>query len=369
MHWVCRGVIMKKICCLFKTLDFGGAEKNIVFVANSLAESNYDVTLAYCQGEIRQKVDSRIKLVNLDVVFPQKINKFKLLSYSARVLLVFRKLVKKSSFDLVISFNGTYARITNYALIGCNAKHIASERGNPFIHAHKYLKPYKKADKVIFQTQRARQAYKEINSNKVEIIPNPIFNTKRTIAFDVNSKTIVSYGRLHSQKRFDLLIKAFQIVSFNHPDYTLEIYGEGFEYNNLVHLIRNHDLNKKVFLRGLSLDISESIDHSYAFVMTSDYEGMPNALLEALSLGLPCISTNCESGGPKELLKNGERGILVDVGNVEGIAKAISCFIEKPEVAQYYSGKALEVNEEYAASKIKDAWSIIITETINSMTA
>ena len=122
------------------------------------------------------------------------------------------------------------------------------------------------------------------------------------------TKRIVAVGRLEAQKNYPLLIKAFYLISNEFKDYIVEIYGEGQERSELSKLINELNLNNRVLLMGRHSDVHERIKDASLYVLSSDYEGMPNALMEAMALGLPCIATNCSGGGPKTLITNEVNG-------------------------------------------------------------
>lgn len=130
-------------------------------------------------------------------------------------------------------------------------------------------------------------------------------------------------GRLEPQKNFPMLIKAFSEFRKEENDYKLVIYGEGRERRNIENLIRELHLENTVLLPGRNKDVLNCIRDCAAFILSSDYEGMPNALIEAMCMGMPVISTDCPSGGPRELIHNGENGLLVEVNNVKDMKKAM----------------------------------------------
>lgn len=146
-------------------------------------------------------------------------------------------------------------------------------------------------------------------------IPEPYIGKRK--------KIFAAVGRLEPQKNFPMLIRAFSEFHKEEKDYQLIIYGEGKERTNLEKFIKQLNLEDAVFLPGRNKDVLNAINDSAAFILSSDYEGMPNALIEAICMGMPVISTDCPSGGPRELIHNGENGLLIDVNSVEDMKKAM----------------------------------------------
>ena len=183
------------------------------------------------------------------------------------------------------------------------------------------------------------------------MIPNPInekIREKPKQQYSNETCNFVAAGRITEQKNYPVMIEAFEIASKECPDIQLSIYGTGSdEYIAYIQkVIDDKGLSDKVKLMGRTTDMISALHNADAFLMTSDYEGMPNALAEAMAVGLPCISTNCKTG-PRDLIDDGENGFLVEVGNAENIAKAIV------KVAQMNAEQASEMGKK-AREKVLD---------------
>lgn len=180
------------------------------------------------------------------------------------------------------------------------------------------------ASGFIFQTEGAKKQYPQRIQQRSVVISNPIDITvfpRKTN--EIKKKKIVSVGRLVPQKNHEMLVNVFSKISEDYPEYSLIIYGEGRERNSLQKLIDVHDLSSKVILAGVKEDVLRQINDAELFVMSSNFEGLPNALIEAMALGIPVISTNCPSGGPASLIKDGYNGLLVPVGDEYEMERAI----------------------------------------------
>lgn len=264
-----------------------------------------------------------------------------------------RKLVKRLAFDCVISMGVPISVYTVPACFGLHVKHIISERNDPSHFAGKKITKIlsrlmmKHGDGFVFQTKDAMEFYKYRESNKnVAIIKNPLLIDVEKYNSSSNKlpeKTIVSVGRLVGQKNHRVLIEAFSKVCQEYNEYRLVIWGDGPMRIELKNQIHSLNLDEKVFLPGNTYDVFHEIENSSVFVLSSDFEGMPNSLIEAMAMGLPCISTDCPCGGPRELIKDGENGLLVPVGDAEGIAAAIKRILSNDSFASRLRANAKQI--------------------------
>ena len=226
---------------------------------------------------------------------------------------------------------------------------------------------YPKANGFIFQTKEAQEYFPKKIQNKSTIIfnsLNPDFLIDRFKG--VRDKEIVSVGRLAEQKNQELLIKAFAKFHQIHPEYELTIYGEGPLKEKLQNLVKDLNMEEFIKLPGIENDIKTKIYKASFFVLSSDYEGMPNSLMEALTLGLPCISTDCPCGGPKTLIEDGINGILTEVGNIDMLTEKMNMIIEHPELKDTLSKNAQKNIEKMHPEKINKQWEEYL-ESINAL--
>ena len=252
---------------------------------------------------------------------------------------------------------------TIIALMGTGIPVIYSERNDPNkTNQGKIEKICRKivengATYIVFQTNGAKMCYSEKVQRKSGIILNPVELNKipvRTLE-NINYSEIVSVGRLESQKNQELLIDAFSLVSQKHKDVILKIFGEGSLKNKLQNRIDELGLTDKVLLMGAKSDVLERIKESFFFVLSSDFEGLPNSLIEAMCMGMPCISTDCSPGGARQLLGN-ERGLIVPCGYKEELAEAINMYLENKDIAMRYGEEAYKLRDEIESHTVAKEW-------------
>lgn len=348
---------MKKICFVFNSLGIGGSQKIEAFVANACKRSGYDVSvICFTKSDVGVEIDPDIPI---QYVLNERTKS--IVSNIKKVLFLgkLRKEIQKENPDIICVFLADITRIVVLACKGLNIPIIGSERGAPGRHG-KRLKRYNKAftrcRKVVFQTEEAR-AYYNLPEHLVEIISNPCFpRWENNKVLSQTPKIICGAGRLCRQKRFDVLINAFFDVHKKHPEYRLRIYGSGPLENELKEQINNLGLIDSAQLCGYSKDVFSEVGIPEVFVLSSDYEGIPNVLMEAMSLGTACVATNCEPGGAKMLFADETRGLLSPLGDDLKLATNINRIIEDEVLANHLREKSKEINEEYAPSVIEAKW-------------
>jgi GalNAc-alpha-(1->4)-GalNAc-alpha-(1->3)-diNAcBac-PP-undecaprenol alpha-1,4-N-acetyl-D-galactosaminyltransferase len=207
---------------------------------------------------------------------------------------------------------------------------------------------------IIFQTQKIRNRYSKRIQAKSVVIPNPIMDDFLPIPLKVRKYKVVSIGRLSEEKNYPLLINAFSNISPN--DYTLHIYGDGPLKSYLQDLIVKLRMEDKIFLEGHVNRVVDKISDAEIFVLCSNFEGMPNALIEAMAIGLACISTKFPSGAAEELIQNYENGILIQVGNQKQLELSISSLIEDKNLSAKLRNNAQYVRKALDKNMIINQW-------------
>lgn len=344
-----------KLLLVCGTLESGGAERVISILSTPFADNFNEVTiLMWREAPVFYDIDRRIKLISL----PKLANS----DNSFKKIAAFRHFVKKYRPCIILSFLTLFNLLTLLSLSGIKIPIIVAERNDPkFIKGGKLVKVfrdllYRRAKGVLCQTESIKKYFRGCLSGKTYVIYNPVILSQDMIGCALNTKKInriVSVGRLHPQKNHKLLIDAFKIFHNSHPDYTLTIYGKGELKATLNEYIDNIGMSDYIELAGEKENVKELILNSKIFVMTSCYEGMPNALIEAMCLGLPCISTRVS--GAEDLISNGVNGLLVNNDSKE-ISEKISVIADNEEFARKIGNEAIKLYDLLKVQNISGIW-------------
>lgn len=357
-----------KITFVINTLKIGGAAKMIKYVANLAIDEFSDVSMIdmYDENYTEKDLHPRIKVRCLGL---GNINRIK-----RQFLLVseLKKSIQQENPDYVCSFIGHVNVIARLATMYLKKiVFISAERGDPYTETYLWKRltswAYKKSDYCFFQLEKARDFYSEEVKEKSYVIPNPFVSKDSITPYQgERDKTIVSAGRFSPEKCYDVLINAFAKVLELYPDYKLRLYGDGPLLGKYKEMAVNLNILDKIEFPGYVKSIPNEIYKDGVFVLSSLSEGIPNSLIEAMSVGIPCISTNCTPGGPDFLMKGGERGVLIPVNDVDSMANSICKVIGDKQLADYYGTKALEIIKELDESRIGIMWKSAFKEIINN---
>lgn len=313
-----------KITFFIGEMGVGGAETVLAQIANHYAEKGWDVEIVMLLGSRVARehfhLDEGIKIVNLSN--PGK----SYFSSSLKWLRDIRKHLRTAKPDVVVSFVGRINAVVLTAALFNKIPIVVSERNDPRNDGRgkamlKYCDwVYKRANAIVFQTSYQQHCFSKRHENRSCIIPNPI-NVPQSGKIDEDPNLVVTAGRLHPAKNHKMLIRAMSIVKDQIPDAKCKIYGDGELKSELRKLIDAKGLQNTVFLEGRKDNIGNYIGKAKIFAMSSDYEGLSNALMEAMMMGKICISTNYN--GVEELIEDGINGIVVPMGDEQEMAKAI----------------------------------------------
>ena len=350
----------RKILVIFPHLGMGGVEKSLEFVSNLYYEAGNKVYVLSFSKTAKKHVKLAAGITVEYLQLPQNI-----LGRIAFVALL-RSAIKRISPDVIIAFRTDITRIVTLATWNLDIGIISSERGNPERYTAKQKEKYEnalsKCTKIVFQTEFAKSHFNESIRKKGVVIPNPcIVKSDTQLQNAKREKVILSCGRLSKEKNFAGLIRAFSLISDIIPEYELHIYGDGPEKENLDCLIKD--------LGNTRIKILSTVDNVFAyggnaslFVLNSLAEGMPNALIEAMVTGIPCISTDCPGGVVEFLADDGRRVRLVPRSDDEKLAEAIEEVIENPDQAQKMAKCAMEIKETLSPERIKKMWLKLLEE-------
>ncbi len=360
-----------KILFTIPRLTYSGAPKMLAWIANQMAQKGHDVHLVtFFSEEQARLLHERVTVHSLKIV---QSNSRLVRNTTGMLKTIYRlhKTVREIKPDVVISFLDSVGYV--YLVIGrlfTKSKLAISERVDPYVYhgalAYVRFALMKFAHGTAFQTQGAQEFFKKhkkVYQNST-VIPNPVVTNQKIVSMQQNiplaaerDKRVVTVGRLSlHQKRQDVLLEAFKMFHKNHPEYQLVIYGDGEDKAAIQTLIDQMELSKCVTLAGRTDCVEEDIFCAGAFVLTSDYEGIPNALIEAMSIGVPSVSTDCSPGGAALLIKDGENGFLVPRGDAAAIAEKLSLIVSNENIAEKFSKNSLSITNEFSETSIADKW-------------
>lgn len=360
---------------LFNTMNLGkgGAERVINLLTNELIKENDVQIITHINSNISYKFNENIIIKSLSNTRNTIIRKLERISIMK--LLKLKKMILDFKPDIIISFlpepSFRILALKKYSKKIKDIPIVVSVRNDPkkeynnkiYNFIMKKLYPY--ANDLILQTADAQKYFIDNLNISGTVIPNPVSSEFLIKRYEgIREKRIVAVGRLNPQKNYPLLIDAFEEVHKKHDDYILEIYGQGYLEDTIRNIINKKNLNSCIKLMGQVDNVRDAIYKATAYVLSSNYEGMPNALLEAACLGVPCISTDCPCGGPKEILNNGEMGYLVPINNSIKLAYGICNIIENNNYSNRISKMASENSYNYKKDTVINQWKLIINSII-----
>ena len=335
----------------------GGAERVVSELATEFSNIGNDVSVIIIGSKERKYyIPEEVRVIDCADIYAVPG-----IGFLKRVSKI-RKEIKKIKPDICISFNTNVNIYSILSCVGVHCKLVISERNDPFCYPKSKMVRimrsllYHMADKFVFQTKEAQQFFSKKIQRKSTVIFNPInqllpepYEGKRTLR-------IVTACRLEPQKNLKMAIDAFERATINHQEFKFEIYGKGKLYNELLDYINAKGLQDRVFLMGNSTQLYKDILDAYAFVLSSDFEGMSNSMLEAIALGIPTISTDYPSGGARAIIKDGINGILVPLKDTEAMAAALLNLIENPELARQLKNNGIKLRNDLALKRIALEW-------------
>lgn len=357
--------MIKKILFHINSLGKGGAERVVANLSEEFVKKDIEVMIATeWTAADEYPVSDKIRRIHVGLEEQEE----RLAGGVQRKIRTKRlhELIVKEKPDVILSFcrNANYRAIL--AARGTKVPVIVSVRSDPYVdYASKKQKIissllYGRAAGAVFQTEYARDFFPKSVRQKSKVILNPLHEKYLSVPkAEKRRKAIVTAGRFHEAKDHIVLIKAFERLMNEFPEYVLEIYGDASEDNTHLFIkehIKAHSLQERVILKGNSNHLEKDLADAAVFVMSSKYEGMPNALMEAMAMQIPVISTDCPCGGPRTLIDDGVNGLLVHVGDDEEMAVAIRKVLSEPERAEELAISAGEIIKKAAPDLIAGQW-------------
>lgn len=362
-----------------------GVERTVSSKINWLASHGYKVILVtYEQGThpIILPLHPNVITIDLNTPFynlsryPLYIRYYKYFQLKSIFYKRLRNVVIENRPDIVLTIAGCMNVIKEIYKACHNSKMIIESHETffsvikepifmsyPFLHyfARIYdmlkLRYVNRFDRMVCLTHGDAKEWSKHITTRIEVIPNPLVYIPLPVRQNVKkiSFRIISVGRLEEVKGFDRLVKAFALIEDKFAKWRIDIFGKGSCEDYLRKLIVYYRLNNRIAILPPTNDIYTELHNSDFYVLTSYHEGLGMVLLEAMACGIPCVSFNCDYG-PREIIANGDTGILVEDGNVEELAKSIMWMMEHHEERSIMGKKAYEAVKKYQIDAIMPNW-------------
>ena len=348
-------------------LKAGGAERVVSILANKFQSLGHRISvITWYETDVFYKFDPNIRILQIPVASGKR--------GFAGQMKWFRNHVKTEQPDVILSFLAPFNILTVFSLIGVKIPVLVAERNDPYFVSSKHNwfwkvirnVAYRMADGILVQTNMSKSHFPKYLQGNATVIFNPVTFSEDRIGIalkTVKRKEIVSVTRLHEQKNVQMLIRSFVDVHKLHPEYKLTVYGEGKLREELESLIKELGLDGCVSLPGKKTNVHDLIIGAEIFAMASDFEGMSNSLIEAMCLGLPCISTKVS--GSTDLIQDHKNGILIDTRSQEQLTHALLELIKDPSKRELYGHEASKLYLMLNVDCISAQWLEYIKQYIN----
>lgn len=340
-----------KIVFVLPDMPGGGSERVVAMLANEYVKRGYQVAvLLFAGNRVAYPLDKKIEVFIAGQ--PSDGNPF----IQLKRLIKMRQFYRKNKRCYIFSFCVRGTIFSVLAAAGIPHRLLVSERNDPTRIRGQRLRDwsYRKAEKLILQTEDMRRCFAEDLQLKSAVIPNPIADDMPAPYTGERKKRIVSVGRLEPQKNHKLLLEAFAAFHKVYPEYELHIFGVGGLDKDLRQQAGELGIGDRVAFRGFSSHVQQEIRDSAMFVLPSDYEGISNSMIEALAMGVPVISTDCPVGGSRMYIEDGVSGLLTPVGDRKALTEAMLKIAGNHEFADELSANGVKAAKRYGLKKIAD---------------
>lgn len=342
-----------KIIFVISAMNGGGAERVLATLANRYAGQGDEVTILMVAGdESAYPLDPKVHILSIGQASHG--NPF----IQGKRLSAMRRYFKAHKDHVIVSFGTQINLFTILSTFGLRNRVIVSERNDPQQCGYKSIRNmiYSFGKGFVFQTKEARKHFPEKIRKRSVVIPNPIRSNLPQPFLCQKEKKIAAVGRLELQKNHMLLLEAFAGFHKNYPEWELHIFGKGTLEQKLKKRAEELEIGGSVVFEGFQHDILEKIKTYGMYVLSSDYEGISNSLMEAMAMGLPCISTDCPIGGSALCIEDCKNGLLTPVRDVGALQKAMERLAGDEMFAERLGRNAIEVRDTFAEQKIADQW-------------
>ena len=343
------------------SLNKGGAERVFVNLAEYFASRGYRVTMVtQYQKENEYELPKGVDRILSDIAEEEAGGRIANFFRRYRKL---RRIFKQIGADVVLSTIGKNNFMALCANFFLPTKVVVSVVAEPTEEYPGKVMPlmaktlFYLADGIVMQTTDAVKFFQKSLQKRCVILKNSVNPAFIRPRFEGRRRQeIVAVGRVDANKNHRMILRAFQAIADQFPDAVLTIYGNGPLREQLLEQIRKMGMQDRIFMPGAVTDVPERIEKAYAFVLSSFTEGMPNTLLEAMSLGLACVSTDCPCGGPKDVIEDGVNGCLVPVDDSDALAARLTELLADPGKAERMGRCAAKLQESYRPDRVNGEW-------------
>lgn len=271
-------------------------------------------------------------------------------------LLRMRRYFQRNRDCLIYSFSVMGTIFGAFATLGLGIRMFVSERNDPRQGLQGPLRDwaYGRATVIAVQTRECMRYFPEKLQKKMMVIPNPVDPSVPEPFLGERRRSVVFVGRLHRQKNPELLLRAFAVFQKDYPAYVLEMFGKGELEEELKRIAAELGIKGKVIWHGFCPDVRKQIADAGMYVLSSDFEGISNSMLEAMAMGIPVIATDCPIGGCAEYIQNGRNGLLVPVGDQKAMADAMRRLAGDPGFAMAVSKNGSKIREQFPIEAVAE---------------
>ena len=347
----------KNIVFVTNSMRRGGVERVVSVLANHYAKKGYAVSiLLLLFPGCEYHLDERVQIIDLSDTSSSRIRQL------PKWIRGIRKIVLQKRPQAVISLVGRTNVVMLFSCLFLRQNTVVAEGSDPIYDGRTRFSRflckifYLAARKVVFQTSYQQAFFKRFTRKNSVLIQNPIEALSPGTPGSEN--IIVAVGNLNPAKNHQMLIRAFQRIAAVDQEVRLVIYGEGELRASLERLIEELSLQGRVLLPGSVTDVHARISNAKCFVHCSSYEGLPNALMEAMTLGLACISTNWN--GSDDLIQNGINGLIVPLSDWNALAAAILRVLTERDLADRLQEAARQSAGAFSRDRVLAQWDSII---------
>lgn len=354
----------RQIAFISMNLSRGGAERVMSILANYFSNRHYRVkVILLYDAPIDFELNREVSLYQLK--WEKRCGPLKHLKQCAQL----RSIVLEEEVLIVFLFNSIFWTILSTLFL--KKSMVFSERTDPSRDPNTRIKRFVRnicylfARRIIFQTlEQGEYFWNAINKQSV-VIANPVTANLPTVNNE-KKNIIISACRYEKQKNIFMQINAFKSFYYNHQDYKMFIFGNGSLESELRQYIEEIGMSDAIFLKGYTTDIFSRYKEADFFVSSSDYEGISNSMIEAMAMGLPVICTDCPIGGAREIIRDGQNGFLVDVGDAKAMSSYMCLLADDESLRRRIGLEASKIRIELSEDRICRRWEMVVCEALNN---